>query len=251
MTLEEFARLVPQFGTVNHAERIRLLAWWLHEHGTKEFFTAKDIAGCYSKLHISPPADITSFLRSLEGRDPKHVLRTSAGFRLERTIHDRLTEKYGKREATIHVEKLLTNLPNRVPNLKEQDYLQETLKCLRAGAFRAAVVMAWNLAYDHVCEWILADTTRLADFNAQTPKSFPKMGYPTVVKRDDFMEFKESHVLQIAKSGRVITDNLHKILKEKLDRRNVAAHPSDVKTLQPTAEEVIRDLVENVVLKLT
>jgi hypothetical protein len=40
------------------------------------------------------------------------------------------------------------------------------------------------------------------------------------------------------------------ILKEKLDRRNIAAHPANLKMLQSTAEEVIRDLVENVVLKL-
>jgi hypothetical protein len=210
----------------------------------------RDVAQCFATLSIAPPADIGSFFRSLEQRSPKQLLKSAAGYRLERQIADGFTERHGQREATVHVENLLLQLPARVPKAVERDYLTETLTCLRNGAFRAAIVMAWNLAYDHVCDWILADPRRLADFNTQSPKSYPKTGYPTVTKRDDFMEFKESHLLQVAKSARVLTDGIHKILKEKLDRRNMAAHPTEVKMLQPTAEEVIRDLIENVVLKL-
>ena len=61
---------------------------------------------------------------------------------------------------------------------------------------------------------------------------------------------KESQVLQVAKSSNLISPNLHKIMKEKLDRRNIAAHPSGVEISQLTAEEFIRDLVVNVVLAL-
>jgi hypothetical protein len=56
--------------------------------------------------------------------------------------------------------------------------------------------------------------------------------------------------LQVCKSALLISGSVHKIMKEKLDRRNIAAHPSGVGTFAPTAEEYIKDLVENVVLKL-
>ena len=105
--------------------------------------------------------------------------------------------------------------------------------------------------YDHLCHWTLADPKRLGDFNARVPIRYPGEKYPPVTKREDFMDMKESHVIEIAASARLVTTNVSRVLGEKLTRRNMAAHPSDVSTLQPTAEEVIRDLVENVVLKLT
>jgi hypothetical protein len=72
-----------------------------------------------------------------------------------------------------------------------------------------------------------------------------------VSNRDHFTELQESQVLQVCKSPNIISDSVHKILKEKLTSRNIAAHPSETVTSQPTAEEFIKDLVENVVLKLT
>ena len=65
------------------------------------------------------------------------------------------------------------------------------------------------------------------------------------------MDMTERHVIEIASSAGIITTNVFRILQEKLTRRNMAAHPADVTTLQPTAEEVIRDLVENVVLRVS
>lgn len=250
MKLEEFTRQVPGFTSLIHVEKIKHFAWWLHTHGGKSHIKPKDIENCYSQLTLAAPANTSRMLQFLEERSPQQLLKSREGYRLERRVSDNITEKYGQREATVYVENLLLELPARVPKTAEREFLTETLTCLRNGAFRATIVMAWNLAYDHVCEWILADPQRLADFNLQSLKSFPKIGYPTVAKRDDFMEFKESHLLQTAKSARVLTDGIYKILKEKLDRRNVAAHPTEVKVLQPTAEEVIRDLIENVVLKL-
>lgn len=88
-------------------------------------------------------------------------------------------------------------------------------------------------------------------FNAQLRKSYPKADIKSVSNRDHFTELKEFQVLQVCKSANIISDSLHKILKEKLARRNIAAHPSGTVTSLPTAEEFIKDLVENVVLKLT
>ncbi len=157
--------------------------------------------------------------------------------------------KYGSRPAAIYISKLLTDLPTRIPNLAERTYLDEALVCFNVGAFRASIVMCWNLAYDHLCELVL--TRHLRDFNAQLPKSFPKADISVLNKKDDFQELKESQVLQVCKSANIISGSLHKTLKEKLDRRNIAAHASGVVVSQPTAEEFIKDLIENVVLKLT
>ncbi len=64
------------------------------------------------------------------------------------------------------------------------------------------------------------------------------------------MELKESEVLQVCRSANIITNDLFKIFKEKLDKRNTAAHPSSVEIAPHTAEEYVIDLVTNAVLKL-
>ncbi len=109
--------------------------------------------------------------------------------------------------------------------------------------------MCWNLAYDHVCEFVLSN--HLSPFNLQLPKSFPKADILRVLRKDDFQGLKEFQVLQVCKSANILSNNLYKVLKEKLDRRNIAAHPSaSIVIAAPTAEEFIKDLIENVVLKM-
>jgi hypothetical protein len=142
-------------------------------------------------------------------------------------------------------------LPGRAADAADREFLEECLICFRHRAFRAAVVMAWNLAYDHLCVWVLKDAQRLAAFNAGFVTRYPnEKKFTAITKRDDFTEWKESQVICACKTSGVISDSVNKILEEKLRRRNLAAHPSGTKTTEPTAEEFIKDLVENVVLKL-
>ena len=128
-------------------------------------------------------------------------------------------------------------------------FLEETLICFKNAAFRAAVVMAWNLAYDHLCVWI--HTKHLAAFNTRLPIRFPKADLQPIVNRDDFTEMKESQVIEACRSAGIITGSVFKVLDEKLKKRNLAAHPSGIAISQLTAEEMIHDLVENVILKVT
>jgi hypothetical protein len=251
MTLADLPRSIPDYATLKEIDVIKLIIWWAHTYGQREHVSNEYLRSCYATLgRAVPDGGFSSFFRSLEERKPKQLIKSREGYKLEHRISDGLTEKYGKRDATVHVEKILTDLPSKLAKPDERTYLEETLICIRHKAFRAAVVMAWNLAYDHFCYWILADATRLAAFNATSPKRFAGMKYPAVTDRDNFTDMKESHVIAIASAADLISKNVTRVLDEKLTRRNMAAHPSDVSTLQGTAEEVIRDLVENVVLKL-
>ncbi len=176
-------------------------------------------------------------------------MKRGGRFELTRTAREQLDSALGRRETTVAVETLLKNLACQLTVPAERAYLDEALTCFRHGAFRAAIVMAWNLAYDHLCKVILGDLRRLDSFNAQLAKSFPKAGIAAINVRDDFEALKEAQILQVAKSANVISGSVHKILKEKLDRRNTAAHPSNVAISRLTAEDFVFDLVQNVVLK--
>ncbi len=248
MELRELVGQIDSFPRWTHADKIRFFAWFLHYHRGLETFAPGDLTKCFRDLHLQEPASVQPFLTAMAKRKPKEILKRNGGYSLERRIRDEFNQKYGKRAATVAVDKLLSDLPQLIPNLAERAYLDEALMCFRYAAFRAAIVMAWNPAYDHLCESVMAK--HLADFNNQLPRSFPRADISAVSKRDDFAELKEHQVLQVCRSANIISGSLHKVLKEKLDRRNVAAHPSGVATSRLTAEEFIKDLIDNVVLKL-
>ncbi len=248
MELEELASQIADFAHKSHAEKIKIFAWHLHANKGQQHFSGADIKRCFADLRIDGPVAISPFLVAMVKRKPKQALRTATGYCLERRLREKLDQELGQRAATIHVHKLLSELPARVPDLAERAYLEEALSCFKCKAFRAAIVMGWNLAYDHLCQLVLKKY--LTQFNAQLAKTFPKVDI-IVTKRDDLTELKEAQVLQVCKSANIIAGNVHKVMTEKLDRRNVAAHPSGVGIYETTAEEFIKDLIENVVIKLT
>jgi hypothetical protein len=247
--LTETIKNIADFQTWGHADKIRFFAWYLHRFESQDTFSPSEIGKCYNALNLSPPSAVAPFLVAMVSRSPQHALRSGNRYRLEGGVRDGFESRYGQRPAFIHVQRILAELPSKLPDLAEQSYLQETLVCFRHKAFRAAVVMCWNLVFDHLCHFIISE--HLTTFNAQLPKTYPKADISAIIKRDDFGELKESQVLQVCKSARIISDGIFKILKEKLDRRNMAAHPSGVAVNDVTAEEIIRDLLENVLLKLT
>jgi hypothetical protein len=144
-------------------------------------------------------------------------------------------------------------LAGKISDQAEQLFLSEALRCYRAQAFRGAIVMTWNLAYDHLLRWVLADPARLSAFNS---KIVGRLGVKRatdlmIAKREDFEDLKESEVIDICGlAGLFVSGNIKKVLDTQLTKRNLAAHPSLHVIGQPTADDAIYDLVNNVVLTL-
>lgn len=251
MELEDIVNGIPGFSNWKDSDKIRFFAWFVHSKSSRDRFSPADIRACYDELSLEKPSDVNPYLVQMLNRKPREVLRDKRGYVLEKRLKDHLESKYGQRLATVQADKLLLDLPSKIPDSAERIFLDEAIRCFRCKAFRAAIVMTWNLAYDHLCLHVLSAPNRLADLNRQLPKSFPKARISAVNNRDDFTELKESEVLQVCRSANIMTSDLLKILKEKLDRRNMAAHPSTVEIAPHTAEEYIIDLITNVVIKLT
>jgi hypothetical protein len=82
--------------------------------------------------------------------------------------------------------------------------------------------MSWNLAFDHPCEFVLMEPTRLADFNTQLPKSFAKAD----IKSDSIQPFQRTKrvsddpSLQFGKHHFQNRPQYFGFLAEKLTRRN-------------------------------
>ena len=70
-------------------------------------------------------------------------------------------------------------------------------------------------------------------------------------KYDEFLdEIKEREFIEICATGGLFNSNIFRILKEKLDRRNIVTHPSNVLAVQSQTDDVVTDLINNVVLAL-
>jgi hypothetical protein len=252
MELSEFTSLVPNFSSLSQTDQILHFAWYLHTFRSKETIDQSCIRGCFKERHMDEP-NLSLLFKRIVDRRPKAVLGSSTGFRLEGKLKEKLDKQYGQHETTIAVSQMMKGLIGKVSDQGEKVFLAEAIKCYHTKAFRAAIVMAWNLAYDHLLYWILADPGRLAAFNSNIiAKVGAKKGTGMLMaRREDFEELKEYDVIEIcATAGLFASANLKRILQIELTKRNMAAHPSLVVIGGPSADEAISSLVENVVLVL-
>ena len=247
--LRSLVRRFPDFETWDISKQLPLIAWFLLRACNKEIFGVSDVKHCLEDyLHIKPV-----FRLSIElSRCPDIVRCESGNTLIGYALHWRIRDKYDQQllstARAIQINKLLKDLPAKIPIAEEKTFLEETLTCYESGANRAAIVMCWNLAFSHLCNFILKDTSRLTTFNQELLKKFPKAKAINVY--DDFSPFKESEVLEVCHSAKLINKNQYTILKEKLNNRNMAAHPSTVIFTQIDVEHYILHLINNVVLGL-
>ncbi len=246
MNLESFASIVDGFDSLGPTEKIRGLAWHLHRHQGIERFGTTELSDCFTRLNLHRPANIAQLVNQLAGKD---FIRDARGLRASKPLLDKYDKLYGQRSQSIEVHRLLEELPQKLTDLKEADYLEEALKCLRAHAFRAALIMTWNVAYDHLLAVIIGKY--LAAFNSA-------LGLPHVLggkrhaiaSRDDFQKWKEFDVIEVCKHASILSKEVGKVFNEKLEKRNSAAHPSGSTFDQVAVEAYISELIKNGLLKL-
>src|SRR5208282_913141 len=106
---------------------------------------------------------------------------------------------------------------------RERELHFETLQCLESGAYRSAIVNAWNLTYERLRHWIFrAKKTRLVRFNAIAGRS----GKP-VNQYSDFANLGgEKCVVNMAHETGLINKDTYQVLTNALVNRNHCAHPS-------------------------
>jgi hypothetical protein len=248
MELSEFASVVPGFDGIGDREKIRHFAWYLHTHRKMELFGTGDIRMCFEKLRLVPPNVSQHLIRMAEAKPPS-LIRSKRKYKLHRREMSELDGRFVAHPTTIAASKLLNDLPTKLPDLSERVFLEEAINCYRVRAYRAAIVMTWNLTYNHLTRWVFMDPAKVAALNGAFAKRFQKKS-PTVAAPEDLEDIKEFDVVESCGTAGLVSSNVVRILKEKLTKRNMAAHPSAVVVIESQANDVITDLVNNVVLAL-
>ena len=248
--LKDFVGNISGFSDKSHADKIRIFAWLQHFLFNKDRFGTADINSCYDALKYKK-SNTSQYLSSMEG---KELLKDKRGYYCEGRFHERYSELYGEHEITLSIRQMVKDLVNVLPELGEKDIMKEAITCLRHDAGRAAIIMVWNIALYHLCQYILKH--KLKEFNDRLPIRYPKKwkiaDLPVIRLYEDFSEqVSEREIIEVCNSAGIITGDMFKIYVEKLGKRNSAAHPSTIHVTQVQAEGFIDDLLRNTVLKLS
>jgi hypothetical protein len=242
---------VPGFDDMGQVDKVRLFAWLQHHLFKRDRFSTGNINACYSALS-RVPGNTSQFLKTLAQQG--ELLKDSGGYRCEGQLRATYDTRYGVHQITLTVRDMVKDLINVLPELGEKDIFQEALICLKHDAGRATIIMVWNIAFYHLCQYILKH--KLAVFNNTIPSRYPKKwkvtDMPLISKYEDFGdEMAEREVIEVANSAGIITGTMHKAYVEKLGKRNDSAHPSQAHVTQIQAEGFIDDLINNTVRLLT
>jgi hypothetical protein len=124
----------------------------------------------------------------------------------------------------------------------------DTLRCLQSGAYRAAIVMGWNLTYDFVRRWVFRDEHRRGMFNSVlvTKQKSKAACYAPITTFDAYFELSERNVIDWMYEAKLLSKEKHQVLVNALTDRNHFAHPSSRKATATSAAGYIENLVVNI-----
>lgn len=257
MTPFEFFSQFKDAAGFSKRSLVLVLAYYLRKHKGQPEFKATDIRNCFRDALFKPPSNLPALLTGLSrGRTSVLIPGTAKGW-YSLSIHglkeveDALASKPSPPETlTAFLETAVPYFQRTIARVKEEDrraFLAEAIACIGVQARRATIIMTWIAALDHLFEYIIAK--KLSDFNSAISKRTDRYAKIVVSSKDDFGDIKESVFIEVARSAGVISNDVRKILDEKLGVRNTCAHPSTIQIHDSKVVNFIEDLVDNVIVK--
>jgi hypothetical protein len=106
-------------------------------------------------------------------------------------------------------------------------YLEEAVKCYEHGLYRAAILMVWAAAMQHL--YVRAGSHRggIASFERENKARFGTMRkYRELKKQDDFLYIGDKDFIQLGEDAGMYNRNTRMLLHERLVLRNLCGHPT-------------------------
>ena len=256
MTPREFLAQFPNHADFSRKSRVVLFAYYLRQYESATEFAATDIRECFRGAMLRAPTDLSALLGSLTKGKEAPLLKVKRskyaislfGVNEVEAILPAPASKRGSQSMILNAAlPLLQRTIAKVADSQRQIYLAEAISCLEVGARRATVVLAWLAAIDHMYDYVLA--RGLNQFNGALAKQSGQLGKLSITSKDDFGDLKESQFVMICRSADLITNDVRKILDEKLGFRNSCAHPSSIAVGDSKVLSFVEDLVDNVITK--
>ena len=245
--LSAFLLSLPNLRDLSVRSQILLVAQSLLQTGRTNF-TSNELTDAFANSGLPPPGQLEIRLTRLSrGKTAPIVKYRLDAYALSIFGQKELQDYLGTTQATAPGQGALTALVGKISGDAEQRFLAESIACVEVKARRAAVVMVWAMTVDHLERYVLGH--KLNEFNVAWAKRPDNKGR-SIVTQDDFLEIRDERTfIEILRSATIITNDVRKILDEKLGFRNTCAHPNDIVIPESKVLAAIEDLVYNVVLK--
>ena len=241
-----FYNSIDDAASLGDKDIVGLFVYYLTMEAGEDSASAKMVDGCFIACDLTPPGRTAVYLS--EGLRNDRFVKADKGYKLHRHYREELSQKLGAERIVAQTSTELRKLEGRMQPGSTKDFLKETIDCFEAGANRATIVMCWILTLDHLIDYVL--THHLNAFNGVLVKNNDKrVKLTSVDTRDDFGEIPEGKLIEFLRASGVISNDVRKILDEKLGIRNSSAHPSAIAIKRSKVIEFVDDLVENVILK--
>lgn len=217
----------------SQADKIKLFVWYLHVYRNKSRVVTADLRTCYDEVHMEKPESLSPFLKSLEDRKPKILIRDSQGYYLERKAREELTIRFGGPRPTAPVSSMLQALPTKVTDSAERSFIEEAITCIRSGCPRAAIVLGWCAAVDRLRRKI--ESIGFEQFNAasvrlkqQTSGKFKRWNKEFSIQSvGELQAVFDTDMVVLLEGMGMIDDNQAQRLETLFQWRCHSAHPGD------------------------
>lgn len=246
--IDRFYASIPPEGKRSQSSLIEFFVYFLCVDSAKDSATPADVETCFRECDLEVPKNVSARLNEGVKSRPAKYLKTQTGYKLQRHSREALSAKLGASTAARTAEVSLRKLESKLTDGPSSKFLAEAIDCLEIGAYRAAIVMGWILTVDHLIAYIVANG--LPEFNEVLAKNTDRrVRVSKIENRDDFGDIPEKKLIEFSRSASLISNDVRKVLEQKLDVRNSAAHPSTVSFSRVKAVDFLEDLIENVILK--
>ena len=186
--LSNFINQFEDFYSLSKTEQIDVFSYFLEEIEKMDTYSPTVIKNCFEVSKINPYSNIPSYLtknlKAARGKKPKY-LKSRTGYSLNSAFKVQLVKIIPDNKPKAKTSKTLRDLLATISDSEENVFLDEAIKCYEISAYRASIIMVWNLTIDHLYEYILAK--KLTEFNTVLAASTDRrVRISSVSVKDDF-----------------------------------------------------------------
>lgn len=177
-------------------------------------------------------------------RGSRYVKKLPSGWRL--TTNGQLrVQQLGFSSPEIVIPDTLREVASRLSDDRALSFVNESILCLEAGCFRAAIILSWigalSILYSHVL------SNHLDEFNAAAKKRNPR--WKAALKYDDLSNMRESAFLEILCDISILGKSTKQELENCLRLRNACGHPNTTEIGPQRTRSHLETLILNVYQK--
>jgi hypothetical protein len=243
MTLAEF--LMPLAKGSAQRDLVLATLYYLERHGGHDTVTTSELKAAFTSArhpqgkkikYAAVLSQAVPFVQTI-GKDGRELL-----WALTETGRQRVRELLDLPVADLEVEHdvgTLHAIASAITDEGARGYVEEAVKCLRAGALRSTVVFLWTGAVATLRQRVFNYGPEAVD--AALKKTNPKAR--DFLREGDFAYVKDSDLLQIAQDLGVLDKTQKGVLGHGLDLRNSCGHPTKysprVKRVSAFVEDVV------------